>query len=79
MTEDLGVPSVSVKFKHPGNKITATLSFGGRKNMLKFLSWIYEDSTVFIERKYLRYLYVSRPEKNNPITWKKYGPMREGE
>lgn len=38
------------------NKVTKTLSIGGNKQVLKYLNWLYQDATVYIDRKYNQYL-----------------------
>lgn len=37
------------------NNITCTLNISGNKQMYKFLSWIYDNSELYLERKYNKY------------------------
>lgn len=38
------------------NKITTTLSVGGNKQVKKVLDWLYQDATIYLPRKYEKYL-----------------------
>ncbi len=38
------------------NGITKVVSIGGRNNSKKFLDWLYKDATIFMQRKYNRYV-----------------------
>lgn len=38
------------------NQITTTLSVGGNNQSMKFLNWLYKNSTVYLPRKYNKYL-----------------------
>lgn len=42
---------------HGKNGITARLNvLGGKPNILKFLDWLYKDATIFLQRKYDKYI-----------------------
>ena len=38
------------------NQITTTLSIGGNKQVLKILNWLYKDATIYLPRKYNKYI-----------------------
>lgn len=38
------------------NNITKTLQTGGNRKILKILNWLYDDSFIFLERKYNKYI-----------------------
>lgn len=38
------------------NKITTTLSVGGNLQVMKVLDWLYKDATIYLPRKYEKYL-----------------------
>jgi hypothetical protein len=38
------------------NKITTTLSVGGNLQVKKVLDWLYQDATIYLPRKYEKYL-----------------------
>jgi len=48
------------------NDITTTLSVGGNNQSMKFLDWIYRDATIYLPRKYQKYLdfkeYINKNE-----------------
>ena len=39
-----------------GNDITAKLSFGGNRRILKIMEWLYRDATLYMERKYAKFM-----------------------
>lgn len=41
------------------NKITSTLATGGNLQVFKVLEWLYKDATIYLERKFNRYLQMS--------------------
>lgn len=47
--------------KRHKNRATTTrmMDFGGNKQVLRFLDWIYKDANVFLDRKYDRYVKFS--------------------
>jgi transposase len=38
------------------NNITTDISVGGNRQILKILNWLYKDATIYLERKYQKYL-----------------------
>jgi len=38
------------------NIITTTLSLGGNRQVYQLLTWLYKDSTIYLPRKYEKYL-----------------------
>lgn len=41
---------------HTTNNITSVLQIGGAKQVLKFLTWIYDGAELYIQRKYDKYM-----------------------
>jgi hypothetical protein len=37
------------------DKNTRVLMFGGNKQVLKFLNWLYDGATIYLQRKYNKY------------------------
>lgn len=66
--EELGV-HCSIMLTH-GNaeKSTRVLSIAGRKQVKKFLDWIYKDADIYLERKYNIYLSKYYPDINNSLS-----------
>jgi len=52
------------------NTITETLSVGGSLQLAKVLDWMYQDSTIHMERKYQKYLAFKSQINNNPLQQK---------
>lgn len=49
--------SSSLEIRHKKrNNTTRQFRIGGRKQIYKFLDWIYQGATIFIDRKYQKYL-----------------------
>lgn len=46
--------------KHPNGKATRVLVLGGNKNAIKFLNWLYEDSKIYLKRKYDKYIEIKK-------------------
>ena len=47
----------SINLTHPKmNQITTTLSVGGNLQVRKILDWLYQDATIYLPRKYEKYL-----------------------
>ncbi len=47
-----------------GNNITSVIEFNGNRRVEKVLDWLYKDSTIYLERKYNKYLELKlRPFK----------------
>ncbi len=44
---------------------TGIIEISGRRQICLFLDWIYKDATVFLERKFLRYLGLKNKEVDN--------------
>lgn len=40
----------------PGNNITTTISVRGNYQILKLMNWLYKDSTIYLDRKFKKYL-----------------------
>ena len=57
----------SISKPQSDDKNTVTLTIGGNKNALKFLDWLYEDASFYMERKHQKYLYFKEKylAKNN--------------
>lgn len=53
--EELSIPCGNVYDASCHNGTTKVLSFSGRNQVKKFLDWIYEDSDVYLVRKYQKY------------------------
>lgn len=51
----LGINS-SMRVACKSNSITHTLSVGGNNQVLKLLDWMYNDSNIYLDRKYNKYL-----------------------
>lgn len=45
-----------VVIKKNGNPLSARIYIGGRKQVAKLLNWIYQDATIYLERKYNKYI-----------------------
>jgi len=50
------------KYSKLSGSSTRLLSIGGSKSSLKFASWIYDDSTIYLERKYNKYINMKYPD-----------------
>lgn len=48
------------------NKITCNLRIGGNRQVYKFLKWVYNDATIFIERKNKKALEFIKEYESNP-------------
>jgi intein-encoded DNA endonuclease-like protein len=46
------------------NKITTTLYTGGNQQVYRLMSWLYKDATIFLKRKYDRFLILENLIKN---------------
>ena len=46
--------------RHKDSKNTYGISFGGKYKSFAFINWLYKDSTVFLERKYEKYLLLKQ-------------------
>lgn len=56
LKEELGV-NCSISLSRPKtNQITTTLSVGGNQQVKKVLDWLYQDATIYLPRKYDKYL-----------------------
>ena len=51
---ELGI-HVHVKLDGRRNDITSDIRIGGNRQVLRFLDWIYKDSDLRMERKYIKY------------------------
>ena len=49
------------------NKITTTLSVGGNNQVEKVLDWIYKDATIYLPRKYDKYIEFKTYKNNKPF------------
>ena len=58
----LGIMSKIYDCKNPSTK---RLIIGKRLNSLKFLDWIYKDATIYLKRKYDKYMSLERTLKVN--------------
>ena len=47
------------------NKITTTLSVGGNLQVMKALDWLYKDATIYLPRKYEKYLEFKNYSSSN--------------
>lgn len=47
------------------NQITTVLSIGGNYQTMKLLDWLYKDATIYLPRKYDKYLEFKNYEKEN--------------
>lgn len=54
--EQFGIHCSQSLSKPKKNQITTTLSVGGNLQVRKVLDWIYQDATIYLPRKYERYL-----------------------
>ncbi|KKN74504.1 hypothetical protein LCGC14_0390210 [marine sediment metagenome] len=45
------------------NKITTELSFGGNRQVYKFMEWLYKDATIYIQRKYDKFIELKQSFK----------------
>ena len=39
-----------------GNIITSIILYRGNRRVLKLMDWIYKDATIYLDRKYQKYL-----------------------
>jgi intein/homing endonuclease len=46
-----------------GNFITTTISAGGNRQVAKILDWLYQDATLYLSRKYNKYLELKKQNK----------------
>jgi intein-encoded DNA endonuclease-like protein len=51
-----GVISKDKTMLERGNNITSILSYAGNRRVQKILDWLYKDATIYMERKYQKYL-----------------------
>jgi len=56
LKEQLGISCSQSLSRPETNKITTTLSVGGNLQVIKALDWIYKDATIYLPRKYDKYL-----------------------
>lgn len=59
--KDLGINSSSKLACAGSNLVTTTLSVGGNIQVKKVLDWMYQDSFVYLNRKYEKYLKIKCP------------------
>ncbi len=56
LKKEIGI-NTSLSTRHPDrNHNIRSLGINGRKQMLKFIDWMYKDSTVYLDRKYKKYI-----------------------
>lgn len=56
LKEQLGINCSQMLSRPKTNKITTTLSVGGNLQSMKVLDWLYKDATIYLQRKYDKYL-----------------------
>lgn len=56
LQEELGVNCSQSLSRPQTNKITTALSVGGNLQVKKVLNWLYQDATIYLPRKYEKYL-----------------------
>lgn len=57
--------SLSLSRPRTSNNITTTLVVGGNKQSKKVLDWLYQDSSIYLERKYNKYIQFQNYLKEN--------------
>lgn len=53
---DLGMSEKNLYKRYNNDKNTFTTSIGNKAKVKKFLDYIYKDSTIYLDRKYIKYL-----------------------
>lgn len=56
LKEEVGIKCSQSLSRPQANKITTTLSVGGNLQVRKILDWLYQDATIYLPRKYEKYL-----------------------
>jgi len=56
LKEELNISCSQSLSRPKTNQITTTLSVGGNNQSMKFLDWLYKDATIYLPRKYQKYL-----------------------
>lgn len=56
LKDELGVNCSQSLARPKTNQITTTLSVGGNLQVRKILDWLYQDATIYLPRKYEKYL-----------------------
>jgi|SRR5271166_3656793 len=65
----LNIASSMHKSDKTNDKNTYTLSISGNRNQQRFLNWIYEGSSIYLDRKYARFLqFKTKIEANDAKT-----------
>lgn len=55
LSEILGIPGSVFRASKGANPIITILRFGGRHQIAKFSDWLYQDATIFLDRKFQRF------------------------
>lgn len=55
LVETLGFKRNKIFYRHKDNKSIATLEYSGRGNIRKFYDYIYNDATIFLDRKFKKF------------------------
>jgi DNA-binding CsgD family transcriptional regulator len=66
LKEKLGVNCSQPLSSPKTNQITTTLWVGGNNQVEKVLDWLYGDATIYLPRKYEKYLEFKRTRANKP-------------
>lgn len=58
LIEKFGFRKTAFAGKKLGRKTSVTLTYGGRRQMMKIMGWLYKDSPLRLHRKYEKYLEI---------------------
>lgn len=56
LKEELNINCSQYLSRPKTNQITTTLSVGGNNQSMKLLDWLYQDATIYLPRKYEKYI-----------------------
>lgn len=69
LKEELGINCSQSLSRPKTNQITTVLSVGGNLQSRKVLNWLYQDATIYIPRKYDKYLEFQLSTDKLPKLW----------
>lgn len=64
LLQELDIPGGGIYDSSCHNNITSVLTFSGNRQVKTILDWLYDDSEVYLERKYQKYvkLFIDNPD-----------------